>query len=292
MTLSVALGSASIWDQNILLTLRLPRTITGIAVGGGLAVTGTAIQAVLMNPLADPYIMGIASAGALGAVIGSLFHNVNPFWGSISLSFTFSLASLFILVLWLRSGFQNTRELLLAGVVAGFFFSSLSTLVMAMADPAAWTTSLSWLLGSLGHIGLEQSLIALFANVVLAIIIWFHSKPLDILSIDQELALSSGIDIEAVRKRVFILTALTTAICVSVAGVIGFVGLLVPHAFRFLGASSQRLLIPLCFIGGAGLLTASDAVARVIARPSEIPVGVVMSLVGGPIFIFMIKRFR
>lgn len=285
-------GRIADFDPTIFRVLRIPRALAGVAVGGGLAVAGLSIQSALANPLADPYVMGIAAAGAFGAVIGSMMHFSLTYFDSTALAFLFSMGALVGVLRLLRAEYVHTKELLLVGIMTGFFFSSLSTLALALADPASWTSSMSWLLGSLSHATLSQSVVALFANLLLTILLWLHWRPLEIIALDLDLAIATGVDVRAIRKRVFLLSSLLTAVCVSTAGTIGFVGMLVPHALRFLGCVSYRRLLPLSFLTGAGLLTLSDATARTLGRPSEIPVGVVMALIGGPLFILLMRRSR
>ncbi|MBI3556797.1 MAG: iron ABC transporter permease [Deltaproteobacteria bacterium] len=286
--LSLRVGATTEYDEQILLLLRMPRTIAAIAVGGGLAVAGTLIQASLGNPLADPYTIGIASAAALGAVIGSLFKG-HPILGSGVFAFLFSMGGLTMLSIWLRRSFRHATEVLLAGVVVGFFFTALASLVMAMNDPAMWSSSVVWLMGALGRLSLAESVTSLLLMLIISTVGWFHWKPLDLIAIDETSAESSGVDVAMFRKRIFFMIALMTAICVSTSGVIGFLGLIVPHALRRLGIRGHFLLIPFSFVSGAGFLLCSDVFARVVARPSEIPVGVVLALIGAPAFLVLAR---
>ncbi|MEW6057784.1 MAG: iron ABC transporter permease [Bdellovibrionota bacterium] len=287
--LSLNVGATEGFDEQIFWLLRVPRTICAIAVGGGLAVAGTLIQASLGNPLADPYTIGIASAAALGAVLGSLLKS-HQFLGAGVSAFIFSLAALVFLGFWLRKSFRHSTEVLLAGVIVGFFFTSLATLVMALADPAAWTSTFTWLMGAFGPLSLSEASATLALMCIATVIGWLHWKPLDLLSVDELSAESVGLNIGAFRRRVFILVALMTAVCVSVAGVIGFVGLIVPHTLRRLGLRRHFTLIPASFLGGAALIACSDVAARVVARPSELPVGVVMALMGAPFFLMIARK--
>jgi iron complex transport system permease protein len=269
--------------------LRVPRTVSAIAVGGGLAVAGALIQASLANPLADPYTIGVASAAALGAVIGSFFRE-HHLLGSSVVGFAFALGGLFLLATWLRRSFRHASEVLLAGVVASFFFSSLATLVLTLADPATWSTSMLWIMGSLGRLSLGEAAAALLAVVFVCAAGWYHWKPLDLISVDELAAESAGVDVALVRRRLFVFAALITAVSVSVAGVIGFLGLIVPHALRAMGVRGHHALLPISFVAGAGVLLCSDVLARVAARPSELPVGVVMAVIGAPIFLILARR--
>lgn len=289
---SLTMGPAGWGDWSIVRLLRLPRTLTAIAVGGGLAVAGAATQALLSNPLADPYTMGVASAATLGAVLGLFLGGAASAALVPAFSFAAAAAYLALLLVWVRPAFRGTRELILCGVIAGFFFSSASTLVLALSDPTNWTASLTWVLGSLRQLDLPLSSAALAASVALAALLWAHWKPLDLAAVDGDLAQATGVDMASLRLRVFLITSLLTALCVCSAGVIGFVGLIVPHALRRLGAVSHRGLIPLSFAAGAGLVALSDAIGRVLADPAEVPVGVIMALLGGPVFLVLLRRPR
>ena len=286
--LSLRVGATAEYDEQILFLLRLPRTVSAVAVGGGLAVAGTLIQATLGNPLADPYTIGIASAAAVGAVIGSLFKG-HPMLGSSVLAFVFSLGGLGVLAAWLRRSFRHPTEVLLAGVVTGFFFTSMASLIMALSDPAAWSSAIVWLMGGLGRLTSAEATVTLIMMIFLAGMGWAHWKPLDLLAIDDTAAESVGVEVEVFRKRLFILVALMTSICVAASGVIGFLGLIVPHALRRMGVRGHFTLIPLAFVGGAGLLLCADVVARVVARPSEIPVGVILAILGAPAFLYLAR---
>lgn len=293
IVLSLFVGAVDRLDSQVFWLLRFPRTLCGIAVGGGLAVAGALAQAVLCNPLADPFTIGIASAAALGVVVGSFFHwsfieglNISP--GIFA--FVFAMLSLFGLMLWLRKGFRKSADVLLAGVVAGLFFSSLGTLLSALSDPASWALNLTWMLGSISNLTASESFLVLVLNLLLFFLAWFHWKPLDLLSVDEVMAESAGVDLQRFRKRFFILLSLLTAICVSSAGVIGFIGLIIPHTLKRLGVTGHRMLLPLAFIAGAGLLLFSDVLSRKIIAPSELPVGVLMAIIGAPVFLVIAKK--
>lgn len=289
--LSLTIGATDGYDSQVFWLLRMPRTVSAIAVGGALAVAGALIQASMGNPLAEPYTIGIASAAALGTVVGRFL----PSYAMVSTgvaALIFGMGAISLLAAWVRRGFRGPTDVLLAGVVLGFFCTSLATLLMALMDPAAWSSALFWILGSLGNLSLNESLAALVFLVITSCIGWLHWKPLDLMSVDDLTAESAGVDVAAFRKRVFFLVAVLTAVSVSAAGVIGFVGLVVPHTLRRLGVRNHAALIPLCFFTGAGLLLCSDVAARIVIRPSEIPVGVIMALVGAPFFLWIVRGQR
>jgi iron complex transport system permease protein len=286
--LSLTLGATQDYDPQIFWLLRMPRTITAIAVGGSLAVAGALIQASMGNPLAEPYTIGIASAAALGAVVGKAIPH-HPLASSGIFAFVFAIGSISLLAAWLRRGFRAPTDILLAGVVLGFFCTSLATLLMAMMDPATWSSAMLWILGSLDRLTLSEATATLACLTILSVVGWIHWKPLDLTSIDDTTAESAGVDITSLRRRMFFIVALLTAVSVAVAGVIGFVGLIVPHVLRRLGLRHHITLIPVSFLLGAGLLLCSDVVARLVVRPSELPVGVVMAIIGAPFFLWIIR---
>lgn len=299
---SVLIGPSLLgYDPQLFWLLRFPRALLAVAVGGGLSVAGAVVQASLGNPLAEPYTLGIASAAALGAVVGAVLTGSGAWFSHISIlglsgtalfAFVFSMGAIFLLILWLQRSFRSATEVLLAGVVSGFFCTSLSTLILSLSNPALWSSSLSWLLGSMGAPALPLSVFALVVIGVLCTVCWVLWKPLDLIAVDDLLAQSSGVDVERYRKFFFVLVAFITAVCVSFAGVIGFVGLVVPHFLRKLGVRSHRILVPASFLGGAMLLLVADVFSRTLANPSEIPVGIVLALLGAPLFLVLTQRTR
>jgi iron complex transport system permease protein len=289
--LSLNMGATVEYDPEIFWLLRVPRTISAIAVGGGLAVAGTLVQASLANPLAEPYTIGIASAAALGAVVGSISRGHQSV-GSGMMAFFFALGALLFLASWLRGSFRRSTEVLLAGVVMGFFCTSAATLVMALMDPAQWSSAMVWMLGTLGKMTLSESVASLLVITFLCIVGWVHWKPLDLMAVDETSAEAAGVEVASLRRRMLVLVALITAIAVSTAGVIGFLGLIVPHVLRRLGLRRHYPLIPVAFLSGAALLLLSDTLARVVARPSELPVGVVMAVIGAPFFLMLVRGER
>lgn len=286
--LSLAIGVADFYDPQVFWILRLPRTVLAIAVGGSLAVAGTLIQASMGNALAEPYTIGIASAAALGAVIGKLL----PQFALVSsgvFAFLFSTIAISLLAAWLRRGLRSPTDIMLAGVVLGFFCTSVATLLMAVMDPATWASAMLWILGSLSRLSFVEAAAVLVVLTLFSFLGWLHWKPLDLISIDDLTAESAGVDVTKIRKRMFFLVAILTAVGVSAAGVIGFVGLIVPHTLRRVGIRRHFSLIPLAYIFGAATLLYSDIAARMLIRPSELPVGVVMVIVGAPFFLWLMR---
>lgn len=277
-------------DLDLLLSLRLPRALLSSGVGIGLAVAGTALQALFTNPLCEPYTLGISSGSALGAVIGLSLGFEAVIAGLAGSAFLG--ASIFSIILYLIAHRmkQGNSTLLLSGIMLGFFGSSLVALWMALSDPNGIQGILYWLLGDLSRARLEGSLITLVGIFILSILTWRHSRAMDALLMGEEGALSLGISITETRRKIIILSSLIVSLCVSSSGMIGFVGLVIPHFARKLVGSLHIRLLPLAAILGATSLTFSDSLARIIARPYELPVGVITALMGVPIFLWIMLQ--
>ena len=276
----------------ILLQVRLPRLLLAFFVGGSLAMVGVALQALLRNPLADPFIIGISSGAALGAAIALLF-GVGISILSVSAlpvcAFAGALLSLVIMYRISSVGFGfSIYTLLLAGVVLNAIFSAFIMFLTSVADPSRAFGMYAWLMGSLtGPDFHTLGVLALYLGMGLGILAT-QAQSLNLLTLGEETARSLGVEVERVKKLVFVAAALLTGAVVSFSGIIGFVGLIVPHAVRLVLSADHRLLLPAAgFVGGMFLMLA-DTVARTALSPSEFPVGVVTALVGGPVFLYLL----
>lgn len=282
------LGAVSDAAPELIAQLRLPRAAMATAVGMGLAVAGAALQALFSNPLCEPYTLGISSGSALGAVVGA---SLGLHWivaGVTGTAFIGALVFAAALYLISRRPGRGNLTLLLAGVMLGFLGSSLVALWMALAESDGIQGALFWLLGDLSRSRIEGAALTFVGVVLLSLAIWFRSRELDALLLGEENALAVGIDVQKARHRLVWISSLLIGLCVSGAGMVGFVGLVVPHfARKFVGSLHYKLL-PLAAIWGAAALTAADGLARVIARPYELPVGVVTALIGAPVFLAVI----
>jgi iron complex transport system permease protein len=292
VALALKLGSVDGANWDLIRELRLPRALLATAVGMGLAVAGATLQALFANPLCEPYTLGISSGSTLGAVVGGVLGLNWAFAGLTGTAFAGSLAFTAVLYLiGLRPGTGNVT-FLLTGVMLGFLGSSLVALVMALADTNGLQSALFWLLGDMSRARLHGAILSLALSAVVSGVLWLHWRDLDALLLGQEGAQSLGVDVRRVRRRLVVLSSLLISVCVSASGMIGFVGLIVPHlARRGAGALHLRML-PICALWGATALTLSDAVARMAARPYELPVGVVTALVGAPLFLWMMLARR
>ncbi|WP_063064749.1 FecCD family ABC transporter permease [Nocardia violaceofusca] len=280
--------------DTIVWQLRVPRTILAAVVGAGLALAGAAMQTLVRNPLADPYLLGVSSGAGVGAaaVITSGWFAGAGIWalsgGALAGALT---AAATVFAIAMAQGGLTPLRLVLTGTVLGSAFSALSSyLIFRSADPKAAQSVLFWLLGSLAgadwtRIAVPAIVVALAAATLLAVHGW-----LDALSVGAETAASVGVPVRALRYGLFVGLAILVGVLVAVSGGIGFVGLVVPHAARMLVGSTHRRLLPVAALCGALFLVVADAAARVLVRPTEIPVGVLTGLIGAPVFLLLMGR--
>jgi iron complex transport system permease protein len=279
--------------RDILLGFRLPRAVLGLLVGGGLALAGAVFQALLRNPLAEPYILGVSGGAGAGAVLVLSLGFVAL--GSAVLpaaAFTGALVAI-LLVFWVASSAHrgmDVRVLLLAGVVVGSFFTAVIALILSLSEARAVRSAVLWMMGSLsgadwGNVGVVGAYTIPSALALLGL-----ARPLNLMAVGEDTARYLGTNVERVKKVSYGIASLLTAAGVAVAGIIGFVGLIVPHGVRLLVGSDQRVLLPLSFLAGAAFLTLADLVARLLLAPTEIPIGVVTAFVGVPFFLVLLRR--
>jgi iron complex transport system permease protein len=281
-------------QAQILLELRLPRVLLVALVGGVLAVAGATYQGVFRNPLADPYLLGSAAGAGLGAtlVIAYLPHGSGPLSTVPIAAFAGALAGVGLAYLLgtlaSRAGGGGTVTLLLAGVAVASFLTAVQTFVQqAHADDLL--TVYSWILGQLGDASWSQlGLAAPYAALAVAVLLG-STRALDVLAVGDEEAATLGIRPQRVRLVVLVAASLATAAAVAVSGLIGFVGLVVPHIVRRLAGGSYRVVVPVSLLGGAAFLVLADLVARTVIAPGELPIGVVTAFVGAPFFAALLR---
>ncbi len=278
----------------ILMQVRMPRVFLACAVGSSLAMVGVALQALLRNPLADPFVIGISSGAALGAAIAILFGVGISVLSISALPLCAFAGALFALTImyWISSaqyGF-SVYTLLLAGVVLNAIFSAFIMFLTSIAEPNRAFGMYAWLMGTLtGQDWPTLGMLVLYLGVGL-FILGLHAQSLNLLTLGEETAQSLGVDVEQVKKRIFLAAALLTGAVVSFSGIIGFVGLIIPHAVRLVVSADHRLLLPVAGLVGGMFLMMADTVARTALSPSEFPVGVITALVGGPIFLWLLMN--
>ncbi|MFN2383929.1 MAG: FecCD family ABC transporter permease [Gemmatimonadota bacterium] len=273
--------------------LRLPRAALAALVGGSLGLAGAAFQALLRNPLAEPYLLGVSSGAAVGAVAAiALGAAARVAWTLPAGALAGALAAI-ALVLALGSrpgGGLDLRVLLLAGVVAGTFFNAGILLLLSVADPEAFRSALFWMMGSVA--GASWTAVGWLAGcLAAAFLILFHlARAFNLLAVGEETAASLGIPVARVHRTAYVAASLLTAASVVAAGGIGFVGLVVPHAVRLVWGGDHRFLLPASLLAGAALLPLADLVARLVAAPAELPLGVVTAFAGVPFFLALLRR--
>lgn len=278
-------------EASVLFSLRLPRLLLGILAGAVLGMSGGAFQGVLRNPLADPYVLGVSSGAACGAAV-ALALGLGPVLMPL-LAVAGAMATLFIVYTLARTGGRlPTDTLLLAGVIAGYFFASLLMLVMALSRREL-REIIFILLGNLGVVFTSRTLMLFEVTSLVAIacllVVWWHWRDLNALALGEEVAESLGVAVDMVKRTLFIACSIAIAGVVALAGSIGFVGFVVPHIARMLLGPNHREVLPASLLLGATLLVLSDIIARSIA-PMELPVGIVTSLLGVPFFVYLLQK--
>jgi len=276
--------------RTIILQIRLPRVFLAMIVGAGLSIAGATFQALLRNPLAEPYILGISSGGTVGALVAvtlglSVGHFITPLFSFLGSG----LVMLLVFALGYRRGFLDTNALLLSGVMVGAFFSAMVLLFTALMNQDIRTTYL-WLIGNLGAAESSSLLVIVPPILASSVLLVLQARRFNLIATGDETALHLGVEVERVKRFSYLLASLITGLSVSISGVIGFVGLVVPHTCRLLFGPDHRLLLPASMIGGAIFLVLCDLLSRILIAPSEIPVGVVTAVLGAPVFIYLLKR--
>jgi len=277
-------------EKTILFSVRLPRILFAAIVGASLSTAGVVFQGLLRNPLAEPFILGVSGGAAVGAITGILLGiAVLPF-GLPLLAFLGSAAAVILVFLVGRGkGGINAPTLLLAGVIINAFFSAIIMFLISVSSSADLHTITFWLMGDLSLAYSPEIVTAGIILVVTFLIVYAYARPLNLIVGGEETAMQLGVSVERTKIVLFITGSLMTAVAVSFAGVIGFVGLIVPHMMRMLFGPDHRLLIPASFLFGAAFLVVADTIARVLIPHAELPVGVLTALCGAPYFIYLLK---
>jgi iron complex transport system permease protein len=277
---------AIVWD------LRLPRAILATLVGAGLAVTGAALQAVTRNPLADPHLLGISSGAAFGAILALLHTGLFLGLSTVPLlAFAGALVTTF-LVLGVAQAARATSadRMVLAGVAVSFIVMALANLLIFLGDPRAAHTVVFWMLGGLGLAQWSHLIWPLMALVLLGLWLWLRAGDLNAMTVGDETAATLGLNVARFRLSVFVAGALITGVMVAFSGIIGFVGLMVPHIARMIVGGDHARVIPASAMLGAILLLWADIAARTVMAPEDMPIGIVTGLVGGAFFVWLLRR--
>lgn len=276
-------------QEAIVFDVRLPRLAMALVVGAALSVAGAAFQALLRNPLAEPYVLGVSGGAALGAVLSILFVSALPLGRTIA-AFAGALATIAV-VYALGQGREGapTERLILAGVIVNAFLGSTIIFLLSLTSESGLRGIYSWLIGDLSGSGSSLAPVASVAAAGAAAI-FLNARSLNLMMVGERDAASLGVDTRRVKGVVYLAASLVTGAAVSASGMIGFVGLVVPHGVRLAVGSDNRLVVPASALAGAAFLLLADTVARTIVAPREIHIGVVTALVGAPVFVYLLRR--
>lgn len=272
-------------EQTILWELRWPRLLTAFAVGGLLALAGAWFQVLLGNPLAEPYVLGVAGSASAGAVTGLMFMPESA-WVMSAGAFIGAWVGIVAVMFFSHLG---ANRMLLAGVVLAAFWSAVLALLLALLPEQGLFRAFSWMMGDLSHSDLPIPLLLIAWAIALACGVILSSS-LDKLLLGERHAEALGVDVKKLRQRLLLLASAVTALAVTAAGTIGFVGLVIPHLMRLLFGSLHRAVLPASAIGGGLLLVLADSAARTIIAPAELPVGILTAIIGVPVFLFLLLR--
>jgi iron complex transport system permease protein len=291
--LATLAGRGDDTSRAIILDLRLPRAVLGTLVGAALAVSGAVFQALLRNPLAEPYVLGVsggAAVGAVGAVV--LGWSARSPWALPLAAFAGALLAI-LAVLRITARIARTldvRVLLLTGVIVGALFNAIILLFLTFTDVERFRSAVFWLMGGLA--GATWSTCVVLAAYLLpaAVVLVVLARPLNALAVSEETALYLGIRVARLKLAAYLVTSLLVAASVAVSGIVGFVGLIVPHGVRLVWGSEHRVLLPAALLAGGCFVLVADSLARTVAAPAELPLGVVTALVGVPLFVVLLTQ--
>ena len=279
--------------KTIILKIRLPRVLLGVLVGASLSSAGVAFQGMFKNPMADPYVIGISSGAALGAAIAIVTGMNIHFLGISSISFSAFIGALVsVFLVYFISKVKNkvpVTNLLLSGIAIGQFFTSIMSFLMVIYSKDVQKI-VFWTLGSLAGKGWEPFIKISIPTILSIIVLNFFARDLNIMLTGEDSAQNLGVEVERIKIYILIICAFMTAMAVSVSGIIGFVGLIIPHIMRLIVGPDHRILLPSAALVGGIFMIFSDTIARTIISPVEVPVGIITALFGGPFFIYLLRK--
>jgi len=286
-------GGGHTTELSILLDIRLPRIILGFAIGGALSLAGVILQGMFRNPLVEPYTLGISGGAAIGVAL-NIVLGLSRSLGILSLPlagfFGAILVIMLVYFLSIKRGILKIQGLLLTGVMLSFICSSLIMLIMSVSRAEDLHGIIFWIMGSLEEPNWVLIKVSVLASIFLLIISYLFCHDLNALSLGEEEAIHLGINVERTKRLLFLIASMLTGLSVSVAGIIGFIGLVVPHFMRMLVGGDHRILLISSFLGGASFLIFCDTLARVIIAPMELPVGVITGMLGGILFVYALTK--
>jgi iron complex transport system permease protein len=308
MILGIAFGAGNVSLKNllpgsettaiehaILFNIRLPRVFIAGILGGALAVSGVVFQALLRNPLADPYVLGVSGGASIGGILAILFGlaATGSWFSSISIpvcAFAGALSALILIEsIATVDGRLTVYTVLLTGVIFNAFAAAVIYFIESIASLEQLHEIVFYLMGRVPTLGHKELTLLAITVIIGTIALVTMGRDYNILSLGEESAMHLGVEVERIKQRTFILGSLLTGLSVAFAGMIGFVGLVVPHILRLILGPDHRILLPAAFLGGGGFLVLADLFARTIIAPNELPVGVVTALIGGPFFLYLLR---
>jgi len=287
-------GTSDFWNDYYIWNNVMPSVVISIVAGAGLAIGGTVMQSIMGNPLADPYTTGISSGACLGAVlaivIGFSMTSGTGQYGIISNAFIFALIPAFLVILLSKRVGNSPATIILIGVALSYFFDAFVTYLMSVTDTDSLQDAYIWQIGSVTGVGWADVPIMVIAVVLSSIVVYLTSEKLNLLMLGDDSAKSLGLNVEQFRTLCLILLSVLTAAVIAYTGIIGFVGLVSPHIARLIIGGNNKFVLPASMVVGAAMLALSNMVARSIMYSVDLPVGVVMSFIGAPIFLYLILR--
>jgi len=277
---------------SIVWRIRFPRVLLATVVGATLSLGGLVFQALLRNPLAEPFILGISGGSAIGAIVGILL-GLSRFPGICITAFLGSLGTL-ALILVMSTGKSILRKdaLLLSGVMVNAFCSAIIMFLVSITQDARLHNIIFWLMGDLSAADLPQVVVLGAILIPCFILVFLFSHTMNLLMMGKDMALTMGVNIKAVTITLLIVTSFMVSATVSFSGLVGFVGLVIPHLLRLILGPDHRFMVPACLFGGAAYLVLCDLLARTLPQQGEMPAGVITALIGAPLFIFLLKKSR
>ena len=282
-------------DQNLIISkIRLPRIISAIAIGSSLSIAGVVMQSIFKNPLAEPYTTGVSGAALLGVSFVYLFK-LDAYWGQVAIALGAFIGTIPLMMLISSSALMSSidkKSILLTGVVVSYVTSSMVTLILMVSTSDTMGNIIRWGFGSLQGTTLKPALFLAMFSIGSLILFLFHSLNLNALLLGESEATSLGVHISLIRTLLLLVATVLTAISVSIGGIIGFVGLIVPHFARFIVGNDNRFLLPISWIMGAIILLFADTIGRTIILPQEIPVGVITGIIGGALFFVLLQKIE
>ena len=279
-------------ERGVLLYIRIPRILLGFAIGGGLGLAGAILQGIYRNPLVEPYTLGISGGASLGVtfVIVMGLHTLNVFFLPLA-GFLGAFATIFLVyTLSVRSGALSVNRMLLIGVMISFIASSLMMFLMSITQADNIHGIVFWIMGSLHETNMAMIGGIVGLSISCLLLAYLFVMPLNALRLGEGKARHLGINTDAIIRILFIITSLLTGACIAIAGVIGFVGLVIPHIVRLWVGSDYRIMLIASFLSGSIFLILCDVIARTIISPNELPIGVITGIIGGTVFIVLLSR--